>query len=102
MKIEDWRGKINEIDRQLVRLLNERSKAAMEIGKLKRGANLPLYQPEREREVLENAERANSGPLPDTAIRRLFERILDEARSVERTAMHPDGAREKTEKPQGS
>jgi len=102
VKIEDWRGKINEIDRQLVRLLNERSKAAMEIGKLKRDANLPLYQPEREREVLENAERANSGPLPDTAIRRLFERILDEARSVERTAMHPDGAPEKTEKPQGS
>jgi chorismate mutase-like protein len=102
MKIEDWRGKINEIDRQLVRLLNERSKAAMEIGKLKRDANLPLYQPEREREVLENAERANSGPLPDTAIRRLFERILDEARSVERTAMHSDGAPEKTEKPQGS
>ena len=102
MKIEDWRGKINEIDRQLVRLLNERSKAAMEIGKLKRDANLPLYQPEREREVLENAERVNSGPLPDTAIRRLFERILDEARSVERTAMHPDGAPEKTEKPQGS
>jgi len=102
VKIEDWRGKINEIDRQLVRLLNERSKAAMEIGKLKRDANLPLYQPEREREVLENAERANSGPLPDTAIRRLFERILDEARSVERTAMHPDGAPEKTEKPRGS
>ena len=102
MKIEDWRGKINEIDRQLVRLLNERSKAAMEIGKLKRDASLPLYQPEREREVLENAERANSGPLPDTAIRRLFERILDEARSVERTAMHPDGAPEKTEKPRGS
>jgi len=102
MKIEDWRGKINEIDRQLVRLLNERSKVAMEIGKLKRDASLPLYQPEREREVLENAERANSGPLPDTAIRRLFERILDEARSVERTAMHPDGAPEKTGKPRGS
>ncbi|HLP99986.1 MAG TPA: chorismate mutase [Candidatus Limnocylindria bacterium] len=102
MKIEDWRGKINEIDRQLVRLLNERSRVAMEIGKLKREADLPLYQPEREREVLENAERANSGPLPDTAIRRLFERILDEARSVERTAMHPDGAPEKTEKPHGS
>ena len=102
MKIEDWRGKINEIDQKLVRLLNERSKVAMEIGKLKREENLPLYQPEREREVLENAERANSGPLPDTAIRRLFERILDEARSVERTAMHPDGAPEKTEKPRGS
>lgn len=99
MSIEDWRRRIDEIDRELVRLLNERSRVAMEIGKLKLEANLPLYQPEREREVLENAERTNSGPLLDTAIRRLFERILDEARSVERTAMHPDGGPAKTEKP---
>lgn len=91
MTIEDWRSKIDEIDRELVRLLNERSEAAMEIGKLKLNANVPLYQPEREREVLENAERINAGPLPDTAIRRLFERILDEARSVERAAMHSTG-----------
>jgi chorismate mutase len=95
MSIEDWRRRINEIDAQLVRLLNERSRCAMEIGHLKRAANLPLYQPEREREVLENAEKVNPGPLPDTAIRRLFERILDEARSVERTAMHPDREPEK-------
>jgi chorismate mutase len=86
--IEDWRRRINEIDRKLVELLNERSRCAVEIGRLKRAASLPLYQPEREREVLAAAERANPGPLPDTAIRRLFERILDEARSVERAAMH--------------
>ncbi len=102
MTIEDWRSKIDEIDRQLVRLLNERSRAAMEIGKLKLGANLPLYQPEREREVLESAERINPGPLPDTAIRRLFERILDEARSVERVAMHPGGEAESGKKTEGS
>ena len=88
MNIEDWRRKIDEIDRKLVELLNERSRCVLEIGRLKRIASLPLYQPEREREVLEAAERANHGPLPDTAIRRLFERILDEARSVERMAMH--------------
>ncbi|MBI3668310.1 MAG: chorismate mutase [Acidobacteria bacterium] len=88
MNIEDWRRKIDEIDRKLVELLNERSRCALEIGRLKHAASLPLYQPEREREVLEAAERANRGPLPDTAIRRLFERILDEARSVERLAMH--------------
>ncbi len=88
MKIEDWRRKINEIDRKLVELLNERSRCAVEIGRLKRAASLPLYQPEREQEVLESVERSNQGPLPDTAIRRLFERILDEARSVERAAMH--------------
>jgi chorismate mutase-like protein len=88
MTIDDWRRKIDEMDRQLVELLNERSRCALEIGRLKRAASLPLYQPEREQEILANVEAANRGPLPDRAIRRLFERILDEARSVERTAMH--------------
>ena len=88
MTLSDWRRKIDEIDRQLVELLNQRSKCALEIGKLKQAENLPLYQPEREREVLQNAERINGGPLTDAAIRRLFERIIDEARSAERQAMH--------------
>ena len=90
MNIDDWRRRIDEIDRKLVELLNERSQCALEIGHLKRAGSLPLYQPDREREVLAAAERANHGPLPDTAIRRLFERILDEARSVERTAMRDE------------
>lgn len=88
MTLSDWRRKIDEIDRQLVELLNQRSRCALEIGKLKQTENLPLYQPEREREVLQNAERINAGPLTDAAIRRLFERIIDEARSAERQAMH--------------
>lgn len=88
MTLSDWRRRIDEIDRKLVELLNERSHCALEIGKIKKAEHLPLYQPEREREVLENAERANPGPLSDAAIRRLFERIIDEARSAEREAMH--------------
>jgi chorismate mutase-like protein len=91
MSLADWRRRIDEIDRQLVELLNERSRCALELGKLKQQANLPLYQPDREKEVLENAEQNNKGPLTDAAIRRLFERIIDEARSAERLAMHPDG-----------
>jgi len=90
--LSDWRRRIDEIDRKLVQLLNERSQCALEIGKLKQAQNLPLYQPDREREVLENAERANPGPLSDAAIRRLFERIIDEARSAEREAMHSSDA----------
>ena len=90
-KIETAKIKTYAVD-----LLNERSKCALEIGKLKQQANLPLYQPEREREVLENAEQNNQGPLTDAAIRRLFERIIDEARSAERSAMHPDGTEKKT------
>jgi chorismate mutase-like protein len=90
MSLADWRRRIDEIDRKLVELLNERSKCALELGKLKQQANLPLYQPDREKEVLENAEQNNKGPLTDAAIRRLFERIIDEARSAERLAMHTD------------
>jgi len=95
MNLSDWRRRIDELDKKLVELLNERSQCALEIGKLKQEANLPLYQPEREKEVLENAERNNQGPLTDAAIRRLFERIIDEARAAERSAMHPDGEMEK-------
>ncbi len=90
MNLQDWRRSIDEIDRKLVQLLNERSRCALEIGKLKNAANLPLYQPDREKEVLENAERSNAGPLSNSAIRRLFERIIDEARSAERQAMAKD------------
>src|SRR5215471_1758317 len=56
MSLSDWRRRIDEIDRKLVELLNERSRCAIEIGKLKQVANIPLYQPERELEVLANAE----------------------------------------------
>ena len=98
MNLSDWRRRIDEIDKKLVELLNERSQCALEIGKLKQAANLPLYQPEREQEVLNNAENTNAGPLTDAAIRRLFERIIDEARAAERDAMHADGAPRKDSK----
>jgi chorismate mutase len=95
MKITVWRQRIDEIDKKLVELLNERSHCALEIGKIKQAENIPLYQPERENEVLANVEANNPGPLTDAAIRRLFERIIDEARAAERAAMHLDGARKK-------
>src|SRR5499427_8065707 len=92
MNLADWRRRIDEIDKKLVKLLNERSQCALEIGKLKQAAKIPLYQPDRENEVLANAESNNTGPLTDAAIRRLFERIIDEARAAERDAMHRDGS----------
>lgn len=95
MSLADWRRRIDEIDRQLVKLLNERSHCALEIGKLKQESKLPLYQPDREKEVLNNAETNNKGPLSNAAIRRLFERIIDEARAAERDAMHGDGKEKK-------
>ena len=88
MNLSDWRRRIDEIDKKLVELLNERSQCALEIGRIKQESNIPLYQPDRESEVLANAESENKGPLTDAAIRRLFERIIDEARSAERLSMH--------------
>ena len=94
--IDDWRRRIDEIDRKLLDLFNERSRCAIEIGRIKRAQGLPVYQPDREKQVIENAERANKGPLDDTAIRRLFERVIDEARSIER-AVGANGERSREE-----
>ena len=95
MNISDWRRKMDEIDKKLVELLNERSQCALEVGRLKQTAGMPIYQPARENEVLANAAHNNKGPLSNAAIRRLFERIIDEARSAERLAMHGESPSEK-------
>lgn len=84
MTIEDWRRKIDEIDRKLVELLNERSKCAIEIGKIKRAQNLRVHDPEREQEILQRIKETNSGPLDSPGLQRLFERIIEECRHVER------------------
>jgi len=92
MNISDWRRRMDEIDKKLVELLNERCKCALEIGHIKQQSQIPLYQPAREKEVLANAENNNEGPLSHAAIRRLFERIIDEARSAERIAMYGESS----------
>ncbi|HTU41850.1 MAG TPA: chorismate mutase [Candidatus Aquilonibacter sp.] len=84
MDIADWRKKIDELDRRLVELLNERARAAVEIGRLKRHTSLPIYEPERERIVFENVQRLNQGPLPGKDLVRIFERIMDVMRNVQR------------------
>ena len=84
MDIADWRKRIDEIDRSLVELLNQRARCALEIGKLKSQNGLPLIEPNREEEVLRQALEANQGPLEKEAISRIFERIVFEGRSLQR------------------
>jgi chorismate mutase len=86
MTIDELRVRIDTIDRQLVALLGERASCALAIGRLKEAAGLPVYQPAREAEVLAKVQAANGGPLDDAALVRLFERIIDEARRLERLA----------------
>ena len=93
--LDGWRRRIDEIDQQLVKLLNERSSCAVEIGQIKKANNQPAWSPEREAEILRNVVAANRGPLDNGAIRRLFERIIDEARSLERHAMDRAASPEK-------
>lgn len=85
--IDEWRTKIDDVDGKLVDLLNERARYADEIGKIKEQLGLEAYSPEREQEVLRNVLGSNKGPLSDAALRRLFERIIDESRKLEREAM---------------
>lgn len=80
------RNAIDELDTVLVKLLNQRAKYAMEVGAVKAELSLPTYSPERERVVMENVEKENRGPLSSDGLRRLFERIIDESRRLEREA----------------
>lgn len=89
MDIAEWRKKIDEIDRQIIRLINERAKCAQEIGKLKRNTDMPIYEPDRERIIFENVRRENSGPLPDLEVRHIYERIIDVMRKLQKEEIVP-------------
>src|SRR5882672_2247855 len=84
--MEDLRRRIDAIDSRLVALLNERAECAIALGRTKQERALPIYQPAREEEVLGNVQKTNRGPLQAEALRRLFERIIDESRRIERIA----------------
>jgi chorismate mutase len=84
--LDDLRHRIDLLDESLVKLLNARAACALEIGRLKRELKMPIYQPAREAEVLRHVEKTNLGPLDQPAMKRLFERIIDEARHLERIA----------------
>ena len=83
MTIEHWRTEIDEVDRELLRLLNRRARLAMKVGALKQNAGLPCCDNEREREVLTRLQQANGGPLDSRAIGKLFRRIIRESRNLE-------------------
>ena len=90
MTIVEWRRKIDELDIRLVEILNERARAAQEIGKLKRNTNMPIYEPDREKIIFENVRKANVGPLPDSELRQVFERIIDVMRNIQKVQIVPE------------
>jgi chorismate mutase len=85
--LSDFRDRIDEIDRHILALLNERTRVVEEIGRVKQNLDLPIYEPRREDQVYQNIIDNNSGPLTADGVRRVFERIIDEMRNVQRLRM---------------
>ncbi len=92
-KLGEYRVLIDEVDRRLVDLLNERTRIVENIGRVKRHADLPIYEPKREEQVFANITGHNHGPLTPEAVKRIFERIIDEMRMIQRVRMAQDGDR---------
>lgn len=83
-RLDAFRGQIDRLDAEIVRLLNARATCANEIGWLKGQVGMEIYDPAREEAVLQHVRQANSGPLDGDAVTRVFERIIDESRRMER------------------
>jgi len=75
---------IDRLDRELLRIFNERANLALKIGEIKKEKQMAVYDPEREKRIFEAMTAANPGPLENSAIVRLFERVIDESRRLER------------------
>ncbi|HEY6306466.1 MAG TPA: chorismate mutase [Candidatus Angelobacter sp.] len=97
MDIGEWRKQIDALDCRLVELLNERARAAQEIGKLKRNTSMPIYEPQREATIFENVRTANRGPLPDNELQHVYERIIDVMRKIQKEEIVP--ARQEPDRP---
>ena len=89
------RRSIDEIDRRIVACLNERACVVEHIGRIKQQMIMPVYEPKREDDVFRNVTDNNPGPMPSDAVRRVFERIIDEMRTLQRIRMQSAQSREK-------
>lgn len=84
MTIDDLRCEIDRLDMELLKIFNQRAQLALHIGELKKTAGLPIFDPNREKKIFQRMKNENPGPLDDQAIVRLFERVIDESRRLER------------------
>lgn len=100
LSLEALRDEIDRLDEVIVRLLDRRARCAYAIGRLKRAEGMGIYEPTREATVMAHVKTVNAdlgGPLTDDAIVRLYERIMDEARRIQRLDSERHGRQEKTE-----
>lgn len=93
-KLDEFRVLIDDVDRRIVALLNERTLVVEDIGRVKRMATLPIYEPKREEQVFANVTGCNHGPMTKEALLRIFERIIDEMRTIQRERMESERAKQ--------
>jgi chorismate mutase len=87
LSLEALRDEIDRLDEVIVRLLDRRARCAYAVGRLKREKGMGIYEPTREATVMAHVKAVNAslgGPLTDDAIVRLYERVMDEARRIQR------------------
>ncbi|MFC1793295.1 prephenate dehydratase [Planctomycetota bacterium] len=84
MPIEELRKRIDELDNQLVKLLNERARVVVDIGKLKNKTDKPVYAPDREKDVFARITKANDGPLPDKCLIAIWRELMSGSFVLER------------------
>jgi chorismate mutase/prephenate dehydratase len=82
-ELRKLREKINQVDSDLIRLINERARLAMEVGKLKRAAGLPIYTPHREAEVLRRIAALNTGPIGNKSLEAIYREIMSGSFALE-------------------
>jgi len=90
VSIDDLRDEIDRLDSELLSIFNRRANLALQIGQIKKTIGLPVYDPSREKRIFDRMKSANTGPLEDGAVVRLFERVIDESRRLERIMTHPE------------
>jgi len=88
-ELDQYRSQIDVLDRRLLDLLNERTAVVERIGRVKQERGLAVYEPKREDQVYANILAHNHGPLSHEAVKRIFERIIDEMRTVQKNKMEP-------------
>ena len=81
------RAEIDKVDLRILELFIARAQVVTEIGDIKKQNGIPIYEPKREELVFRNVLGGDRGPLSEGAVRRLFERIIDEMRTLQRERM---------------
>lgn len=82
-ELESLRSRIDDLDRQIVKLLNERARLGLEAGRAKIRSGRPITDAERERDVLVRVAMANDGPLPQDAMLALYRKLIETIKRLE-------------------